>query len=118
MQISDDITKLFDSFGDAEVVTRDMLVSQADLIRDISEKCKGTGLFRESKERFEEFVEAIEVDENVDDRLTHAWTWLMDRIVKAPTRLHMDGALILTMPLVERYLPPPESSQEPTNHRG
>ncbi|MBY8371503.1 hypothetical protein KXZ27_28535, partial [Klebsiella pneumoniae] len=32
--------------------------------------------------------------------------------MKAPTSFHMDGAVILTMPLVARYLPPVEQEPE------
>ena len=105
MKLRDQMTELFNRFGDVDVVTRDMLVAQADMIRDIGAKCRETGLFKHSQEQFDEFVAAIEADTPPEDRLVHSWTWLMNRIVQAPTSLHMNGAIVLTMPLVERYLP-------------
>ncbi|MBA1889931.1 hypothetical protein HLX92_27855, partial [Escherichia coli] len=89
-----------------------MLLEQAELIHTISDKCQSTGLFLDSQVRFNQFVQEIEADDNVEDRLLHAWCWVMDRIVKAPTSFHMDGAVILTMPLVARYLPPVEREPE------
>ncbi len=112
MQIRDYMTKLFDAFGDVEEVTREMLLEQAELIHTISDKCQSTGLFLDSQVRFNQFVQEIEADDKVEDRLLHAWCWVMDRIVKAPTSFHMDGAVILTMPLVARYLPPVEQEPE------
>ncbi|MBS7511863.1 hypothetical protein KIF62_20495, partial [Klebsiella pneumoniae] len=112
MQIRDYMTKLFEAFGDVEEVTREMLLEQAELIHTISDKCQSTGLFLDSQVRFNQFVQEIEADDNVEDRLLHAWCWVMDRIVKAPTSFHMDGAVILTMPLVARYLPPVEREPE------
>ncbi|EEB8902898.1 hypothetical protein GJ49_24350, partial [Salmonella enterica subsp. enterica serovar Typhimurium] len=112
MQIRDYMTKLFDAFGDVEEVTREMLLEQAELIHTISDKCQSTGLFLDSQVRFNQFVQEIEADDKVEDRLLHAWCWVIDRIVKAPTSFHMDGAVILTMPLVARYLPPVEREPE------
>lgn len=112
MQIRDDMTKLFDAFGDAQEVTREMLLEQAELIHTISDKCQSTGLFLDSQARFNQFVQEIEADDKVEDRLLHAWCWVIDRIVKAPTSFHMDGAVILTMPLVAKYLPPVEREPE------
>nr|WP_254155536.1 hypothetical protein [Salmonella enterica] len=112
MQIRDYMTKLFDAFGDAQEVTREMLQEQAELIHTISDKCQSTGLFLDSQARFNQFVQEIEADDKVEDRLLHAWCWVIDRIVKAPTSFHMDGAVILTMPLVAKYLPPVEREPE------
>ncbi len=112
MQIRDYMTKLFEAFGDPEEVTREMLLGQAELIHTISDKCQSTGLFLDSQKRFNQFVREIEADDKVEDRLLHAWCWVLDRIVKAPTSFHMDGAVILTMPLVARYLPPVEREPE------
>lgn len=105
MQIRDYMTKLFDALGDTEEVTREKLLEQAELIHIISGKCQSTGLFLDSQDRFNQFVKEIETDNKVEDRLLHAWYWLLDRVVKAPTSFHMDGAVILTMPLVAKYLP-------------
>ncbi|MBC8951297.1 hypothetical protein Xets_04104 [Xenorhabdus sp. TS4] len=112
MQIRDYMTKLFDAIGDTKEVTREMLLDQAELIHTISDKCQSTGLFLDSQAHFNQFIQEIEADDKVEDRLLHAWCWLLDRIVKAPTSFHMDGAVILTMPLVARYLPPVEREPE------
>lgn len=112
MQLRDYMTNLFEAFGDAEDVTREMLLEQAALIHTISDKCKSSGLFKDNQVRFNQFVQEIEADDKVEDRLFHAWCWMVDRIVKAPTSLHMEGAVILTMPLVARYLPPVERELE------
>ncbi|WP_426719139.1 hypothetical protein [Enterobacter cloacae complex sp. 304I2] len=75
MQIRDYMTKLFDAFGDVEEVTREMLLEQAELIHTISDKCQSTGLFLDSQVRFNQFVQEIEADDKVEDRLLHAWCW-------------------------------------------
>lgn len=105
MKISDGMKKLFDALGDKEIVTRDMLIAQSDLIREIGGKCERTPLYERSRDKVEQFVKNFEQDPRVEDRLLHAWWWLMDRIVNAPTQFHMDGSVILTMPLVAKYLP-------------
>ncbi|MFQ2238230.1 hypothetical protein ACK32R_21310 [Aeromonas dhakensis] len=99
---------LLDSFGDTDVITREMLLERAALIREISELCKQTGQFQHAGDRVEEFIKIIDGDPRVEDKLVHAWIYLLDRVASAPLNSLVDGAVILIMPIVEHYLPDAE----------
>lgn len=105
MEIRECMCKLFDALGDDEVVTRDMLIAQAHLIREITEECKRSPFYVSHKDKVEQSAKDMEQDPRVEDPLIFAWWWMMDRIAKAPTQFHRDGAVILIMPALAKYLP-------------
>lgn len=98
---------LFEQMGDAETdeAMESALIAQSENIRIISRACEDTGLFAQSAGKFAEFKAELELSTVPDKRLIKAWHWLLNRIVKAPTRLHMAGSVRLCMPLVAHYLP-------------
>lgn len=101
------VEALFEQMGDAETdeAVHAALVAQAEKIRIISHACENTGLFARSASKFEEFKVELESTTEPDKLLVHAWQWFLNRIVEAPTRLHMIGAVRLCLPLVAHYLP-------------
>lgn len=101
------VNALLDDMGDAESDDdlQVALVAHAEKIRTISKACEDTGLFSKSVSQFEDFKAELESTTVPDKRLVKAWIWFLNRIVEAPTRLHMMGAVRLCVPLVACYLP-------------
>ena len=81
------------------------LLVQAARIRSLSEACQQTGLFDHAQTQFADFKSELEASTTPAQRLPTSWLWLLDRIVAAPTRIHMRGAVRLCLPLVASYLP-------------
>lgn len=113
MSIRELMGTLLDSFGDTDVnttdvITREMLLERAALIREISDLCKQTGQFQHASDQVAEFIKIIDDDPRVEDKLVHAWIYLLDRVASAPLKSLVDGAVILIMPIVEHYLPDDE----------
>lgn len=101
------VKALFEHFGDAETddAVHAVLIAQAEQIRVIAKACESTGLFAHSAGKFEKFKADLDSSTEPEKRLVEAWKWLLNRIVEAPTRFHMIGAVRLCLPLVARYLP-------------
>lgn len=83
----------------------DGLRGQAPLLRQIAAACEQTPAYRRSAAQVAAFRVALEADHAPDERLLGAWLHFLDRIVHAPTRLHMISAVRLCLPLVALYLP-------------
>ncbi|WP_171011883.1 hypothetical protein [Pseudomonas sp. 2FE] len=82
------------------------LVAHAEDIRSLAELCEQTGIYAHAEPQFTEFKAHLEESTPPADRLVASWQWLLDRIVTAPTMLHMRGAVRFCIPLVASYLPP------------
>ncbi|MDV0844686.1 hypothetical protein [Klebsiella quasipneumoniae] len=113
MEIRDQMRMLLEALGKLDAVTRDQLIEQSDLIRAISKKCQSSGLYLDFEPRISQLVDKIEADSKIDDRLMYAWNWCMSVIVSAPSAFLCEGAAILTMPLVAKYLPEPTEPEKP-----
>ena len=103
--ISDDFKAILNSLEEFSEINEAALISVSDKITALSEKCVKTQLFVHSKDKFDDFVMNIEATDAVDKRLINSWSWLMNRIVYAPTSYHIRGAVVLCVPLVAKYLP-------------
>lgn len=101
------VEALFEQFGDDESdsAVHAVLIAQAEQIRVIARACESTGLFACSIGKFEAYQAGFESSTKPDERLVKAWQWFLIRVVDAPTRFHMIGAVRLCLPLVARYLP-------------
>lgn len=97
------LDRLDNTETDAQLL--DGLRAQAPLLRQIAAACEQTLAFRRSAEQVAAFRAALEADHAPDERLLGAWLHFLDRIVSAPTRLHMIGVVRLCLPLVAYYLP-------------
>lgn len=105
MSIREKMGALLDSFGDPDVITREMLVERSTLIRKISALCEQTEPFQNARDQVADFIKVIDDDTQAEDRLVHAWIYLLNRIANAPISIYADGAVILLMPVVAHYLP-------------
>ncbi|MEW4396961.1 hypothetical protein ABZR34_31200 [Pseudomonas paraeruginosa] len=81
------------------------LVDNSENIRALAEICQQTGVFKRGQAAFAEFKKHLEESTPSEHRLVESWSWLLGRIVNAPTTLHMHGAVRLCVPLVALYLP-------------
>lgn len=81
------------------------LCAQAPLVRQIAAACQQTAVFTRSAAQLAAFQVELEADHAAADRLLAAWLHFLERIVNAPTHLHMVGTVRLCLPLVAQYLP-------------
>lgn len=78
------------------------LSDNRSLIKDISNDARGTGLFEKSKDQYLEFKTNILKDESSPEKnVVDAYMWVLDRIINAPTQIHMKSAVLLCMPIVD-----------------
>jgi hypothetical protein len=71
------------------------------LIHEISNACRETPLFKDNKERYREFKKEFD---NSEDKIVESYTWFMERIVSAPTRIHMISSVRLCLPIVDDFI--------------
>lgn len=102
-QVSLLLERLDNTETDAQLLAG--LCAQAPLVRQVAAACQQTAAFTRSAAQFAAFQVELEADHAADERLLAAWLHFLDRIVSAPTRLHMIGAVRLCLPLVAQYLP-------------
>lgn len=112
MEIRHQMTMLLEALGKG-AITRDKLIEQSELIRAISKECQSTGLFQDMESKHTKFAQYLEADDKIDDLLLYAWNWSMQQIVNSGSQFLRDGVVILTMPLVARYLPEPTTPEIP-----
>lgn len=96
-----DATEAFD----CEDSLKQALIEQAEKIRAIANACEKTEIFSLGVKQTQEFKAVLEAEIQPEQRLQKSWLWVLDRIVSAPTALHMRGAVRLCMPIVASYLP-------------
>ncbi|MFM5296686.1 hypothetical protein ACEUAI_20865 [Aeromonas veronii] len=111
MSIREKMGALLESFGEPEVITREMILERSASIREISELCKQTEQFQRAGDQVADFIKVIDDDSQVEDRLVHAWIYLLNRMASAPFAIFADGAVILIMPIVAHYLPNAENEE-------
>ena len=102
-QVSLLLERLDNTETDAELLAG--LCAQAPLVREVAAACRQTAAFTRSAVQFASFQVELEADHAADERLLAAWLHFLDRIISAPTRLHMIGSVRLCLPLVAHYLP-------------
>jgi hypothetical protein len=102
-QVSLLLERLDNTETDAQLLAG--LCAQAPLVRQIATACIQTPAYVGSAAQVAAFQVELEADHTEDERLLAAWLHFLDRIISAPTRLHMIGAVRLCLPLVAQYLP-------------
>ena len=68
----------------------------AELIHEISEKCKGIQIVEQTREQAEEYAKDLSAEEVYYDMLR--------KIVDAPTTLHMKCSVRMLVPIIDRKL--------------
>lgn len=69
------------------------------LIHDIAEACRTTEIFKNSKDKYEEFKNGF-----ATNKIVESYIWFLNRIVEAPTHYHMIGAVRLCLPIVDDFI--------------
>lgn len=102
-QVSLLLERLDNTATDADLLAG--LCAQAPLVREVAAACRQTAAFTRSAAQFAAFQVELEAEHAADERLLAAWLHFLDRLISAPTRLHMIGSVRLCLPLVAHYLP-------------
>lgn len=94
-----------------------LLIAKADTIRAAADVYRRTKGFTKASENYAQFKADLEGGVPAERRLLHAWFWLCDRLVNAPTTLHTMSTMIFCVPLVADYLPATEQPQQPAQEQ-
>lgn len=100
--IREKMIAIFDTLPDE--ATEADIIALAHQFKDLARLCERTELFKRSQERYQSFKEEFE-ENSEHSKLMQAWIWLINRIAQAPTSYHMQGAVVLCVPLVAEFLP-------------
>ena len=89
-ELSDLMVELLESSPDFELNPRGI-----EIVNEIADYAEQTDIFKANKERGEIFDGQAAKD---------IFTYMLDRVVNAPTVLHMNSSVILIMPFVRKRL--------------
>lgn len=93
---------LHDNASTAEIF--EYLKENRALIKELSESARQTGIFQRGQEEVEVFKKKLNSSNDsgaIEENVVNAYIWVLDRIVNAPTRLHMQCSVALCMPIVD-----------------
>jgi len=100
-----DMMQLTEDGNDAEEIIFKKILRAAPVFKEIRDYCVEVPLFAESEEKFIEFKEAIGKDgDSLEKRIYHVFHYFCDRVGKAPTSAHVNGCVILIIPLLSDYI--------------
>lgn len=74
------------------------------LIKELAMYARQTGIFERAQEDVIAFKKKLKQGNNtsaIKENVVSAYIWVLDRIVNAPTRLHMQCSVALCMPIVD-----------------
>lgn len=98
--IDSKVSELFE-LVEGEGDFKELILSQRDLISEISDACREAPIFKENQERYQEFKEGFKGSE---DKVLEAYTWFLNRIVQSPTQYHMIASVRLCLPIVDDFI--------------
>lgn len=93
---------IFAAIGEDD--TLEGLLKAKSIIAEISSHVEQTGLFKDSKNRYEEYLAEVNKIEDKKERAIQAWRHFLKKSIDAPTRMHVRGVVILVLPAVNKYL--------------
>lgn len=92
--------------GENPIVIQD-IINRKEIIDRIYEVVSQVGMFIDSKQQREEFINDIEKDEKVptlESKAIHSYSYFLYKSVHAPTTIHLRGVVILTVPIIKHFL--------------
>lgn len=98
-QLMESIQEVSDDEMEAE------LISKAPQIREIAKHCEETLIVQRYAKERQQLEDDLIAESEPNQLFMNAWMHMMDRVVNAPTRMHMTVSVRLLMPLVAKYLP-------------
>ena len=78
--------------------------STREKIKRVAEYSRGTSLYKETAEEREKLIK-----KNADANAAEVYMFLLERIIHAPTTLHMFSSVIILLPLVDELMDKPNS---------
>lgn len=78
--------------------------STREKIKRVAEYSRGTSLYKETAEEREKLIK-----KNADANAAEVYMFLLERLIHAPTTLHMFSSVIILLPLVDDLMDKPNS---------
>lgn len=72
-------------------------------ISNLANKCRKTDFFKKNEHQVDEFKKHIDT-EYPDKKIKTSYLYLLNRIGDAPSRWHLESAIILNLPIIDDYL--------------
>ncbi|MDD4970705.1 MAG: hypothetical protein PHT07_14860 [Paludibacter sp.] len=102
MDYMEKVVGIFDIIGENDSLEN--LMKAKPLISEISEYVKGTPLFQDAKDKYDEYLVSFMSIEDKEKRIRNIWTDFICKINDAPTRMHMRGVVILVLPALNEVM--------------
>lgn len=104
-----DIDKMIEQLLDMEITEDDnekfkLSEEQKEIIHEIAERCNEIPIVSENKERAEQYGECLTAEQVYID--------MLDKIVNAPTRIHMRMSARMLIPVMDKKLQEEERTIE------
>lgn len=80
------------------------LKENRSLIKELAMYARQTSIFERAQEDVMEFKKKLKQGNDssaIEENVVSAYIWVLDRIVNAPTQLHMQCSVALCMPIVD-----------------
>lgn len=102
MKIDDYVKRLLNK----DFQNEEDIIENKKYILKISEKCKSTKLFKDNIKNFKDFKKYLkkEASKNNISFIWAAYLHFLNKIVSAPTAIHMRYAPILTIPIIADFI--------------
>jgi len=103
MEYMNKIEEIFDAIdSEDENQNYQDLRKAKEIIKEISNEVKETKLFKESTERYNEFIENFNsINCNDEERAFKSYVHFLIKSVEAPTATHRIGVVILCIPVMD-----------------
>ena len=86
------------------------VLSQKELLQNLSEYSQGTPLYEDSMDRRKSYMDSLRADkEEVADQIKHVLMDFAVKITSAPTSIHMRGTAVLLIPILNQLMEEYES---------
>lgn len=101
----DRMADLWETIGEAGTIDDVIKEDARKIVFEIGENVQKAPVFVEKKAEYDSFCQAIETGiEDRLERLKACYHHLLERVVNAPTRLHLGAIVIMVMPALAKYL--------------
>lgn len=105
MDLAGELTMIEPPEDESESSWFNWLYEHKDKINDINNLAIETEMYKDNIVKVKNFYNEIFSDtKTLQAASVQSWLHFLDRIVNAPTRIHMRGVVILCIPVIKRFL--------------
>ena len=95
-------SRLASATEDKDII--EILLDNKSLIREISNNTKQTKIFKYAKDDWLKKLETVSRLKNQEEQIISVYDELLNKMISAPTALHLEGTIVLLMPVLDEVL--------------